>query len=89
MQAHLLRHGIKVTRKKLRQAIHQVDHDSTVARQSKVIQRRVYSVPDPNSVWHINTHQKLIQWRIILSVYDKNRAATSLQVFCDCLAKFG
>ena len=36
MQGHLLRQGIKVTRKKLRQAIHRVDHESTVARQSKV-----------------------------------------------------
>ena len=27
--------------------------------------RRPYSVPGPNSLWHIDGHHKLIRWRIV------------------------
>jgi hypothetical protein len=30
-----------------------------------MIHRRPYSVPGPNSLWHIDSHHKLIRWRII------------------------
>ena len=57
----------------------------------------------PNAVWHIDTHHKLIRWRMIIHagvawfsctiiMYIKccvsNRAATFLEVFCEGLEKF-
>ena len=65
MKSHLLRLGIKVTRQALRDSIHRVDHENTVARQSKIVKRRVYSVDYPNSVWHLDSHHKLIKWRFV------------------------
>lgn len=103
MQGHLLRQDIKVTRKRLRESIHRVDHEGTVARRIKTIKRRVYSVAYPNAVWHIDTHHKLIRWRLVthagvdgfsrtivyIKCFDNNRAVTSLDVFCEGVAKFG
>lgn len=54
LQAHMSRLGFKVQRAALRAAIHRVDHENTVARRSHTIRRRIYSVPHPNAVWHID-----------------------------------
>ena len=54
LQGHLLHMGIKVPRAKLRSAIHRTDHANPICRQSHVINRRVYSTPHPNAVWHID-----------------------------------
>ncbi len=59
LQGRLLHMGIKVTRSQLRSSIHRIDHSNTVARRSRVINRRVYSVPHPNAVWHIDGNHKM------------------------------
>ncbi len=41
LQGHLLRKSIRVNRKKLRQSIHRMDHENTIARQANVVRRRV------------------------------------------------
>ena len=103
MKSHLLRLGIKVPRQALRDSIHRVDHENTVARQSKVVKRRVYSVEYPNSVWHMDSHHKLIRWRFITHaavdgfsrtiVYIKctnnNKSETVLQQFMSDIEKYG
>ena len=66
LQGHLLRQGIKVPRHALRNAIHRVDHISTVTRKRSVVRRRIYSVPCPNYIWHIDGHYKLIRWRFVI-----------------------
>lgn len=63
--SHLLRVGIKIPRQKLRDCIHRVDHGGAAARKSLTIKRRVYSVDQPNSVRHLDSHHKLIKWRFI------------------------
>ena len=63
LRGHLVRMGIRITRQALRDSIHRVDHEGTVARQRSVIDHRTYSVPHPNYIWHIDNHHKLIQWR--------------------------
>ena len=65
MRSHLLRVGVKVPRQWLRDSIHRVDHEKTVARRSTVVKHRVYSVDQPNSVRHLDSHHKLIKWRFI------------------------
>lgn len=47
---HLIRLGIQVPRRRLRQWIHHLDHEATVARQGRTIRRRIYSAPHPNAV---------------------------------------
>lgn len=66
LKGHLLHMGIKVPRAKLRSSIHRVDHTNTRLRQSHVISRRVYSVPRPNEVWHIDGNHKMIHWRLVI-----------------------
>ena len=103
IQGHLVTMGIKVTRQALRASIHRVDHDNVIARRRQVIRRRVYSVPHPNAVWHIDGNHKLIRWRFVIHgaidgfsrtvIYvrcaDNNRACTVLGYFRDGVLRFG
>ena len=103
LQAHMLRLGYKVPRASLRASIHRVDHENTVARRSKTIKRRVYSVPHPNAIWHLDGNHKLIRYRLVIHagvdgfsrtiVYikcsDNNRAATALESFLSGVTTFG
>ena len=103
LYGHLLHMGIKVPRAKLRSAIHHVDHANTVSRQSHVINRRVYSAPRPNAVWHIDGNHKMIRWRLVVHggvdgfsrciVYMKcannNCATTVKDAFLEGVSEYG
>lgn len=103
LKSHLLRIGIKVTRQNLRTSIHRVDHDNTVARQSKVVKRRVYSVEHPNALWHMDSHHKLIKWRFVthaaidgfsrtityINCSNNNKSETVLEHFISGVRCFG
>ena len=103
MQGHLVRMGIRVTRQLLRNSIHRVDHANTVARGRSVVHRRSYSVPYPNFIWHVDSHHKLIRWRIVihgaidgfsrtityLKCADNNRSLTALSLFQGGVARYG
>ena len=95
IKGHLISRGIRVPRQAMRDSIHRIDHENVDARRNSVIHRRVYSVPYPNSVWHIDGHHKLVRWRFVIHgaidgfsrtvVYlkccDNNRALTVLKLF--------
>ena len=67
------------------------------------IQRRLYNVPAPNHLWHIDSNHKLIQWKFVVHgcidgnsptiIYLKcrtnNLAATALEFFIEGTEKFG
>lgn len=103
LQGHLVSMGIRVTRAALRRSIHRVDHAGTVVRQRSAVRRRVYSVPHPNFVWHIDSHHKLIRWRFVihgavdgfsrciiyLGCEDNNRAQTVVQYFREGVSQYG
>ena len=103
MQGHLLQRGIRVPRQMLRDAIHRVDHGGVVSRRLSVVRRRVYSVPYPNYIWHMDSHHKLIRWRLVIHgavdgfsrtiIYvkcaDNNRCTTVLQYFREGVSNFG
>lgn len=103
MTGHLAREGIIIPRAKLRASIHRVDPINTALRRSFVVRRRVYSVPGPNAVWHIDGHHKLIRWRFVthggidgysrtivyLKCHDNNRADTVLSAFQDAVYDYG
>ena len=102
-QRDLSRQGVSVRRQMLRDSIHRIDHEQVVARRRNIIHRRVYTVPFPNYIWHIDSHHKLIRWKFIihgsvdgfsrtityLKCADNNRAPTVLSYFQESVARFG
>ena len=103
MQAHLLRVGIHVQRRRLRLSIHRVDPVNTSLRRATTVRRRVYHVDGPNCVWHLDGNHKLIRWRLVIHggidgysrmiVYlqcsTNNTAATVLSSFTDAVQQYG
>lgn len=103
VQGHLRAQGINVQRSRIRSTIRQVDPLGTLARQRLRIHRRVYSVPYPNYLWHIDGNHKLIRWRFVLhhgidgfsrlvtfgKFSGNNRAETVLQLFREAVETYG
>ena len=103
MQGHLVKMGIRISREALRNSIHRVYHAGTVACCRNTVRRRIYSVPHPNYIWHIDDHHKLIRWRFVihgaidgfsctiiyLSCVDNNRALTVLNCFREGVSRYG
>jgi len=61
-------HALRIQRQRVVDAINRVDKLGQGMRQrvGKQKLRRVYSVPRPNALWHIDGHHKLIAWGIVL-----------------------
>ncbi|XP_028413842.1 uncharacterized protein LOC114536687 isoform X2 [Dendronephthya gigantea] len=53
--------GFKVQRSRVRQCLRELDPLGTALRWNDTIYRRKYSVPAPNSLWHIDGNHKLIR----------------------------
>lgn len=66
MQGHLLSLNVKIRRKHLRESIRRVDPAGVISRSKKAVKRRLYSVPHPNALWHIDSHHKLIRWKFVI-----------------------
>ena len=66
MAGHLTRIGVRITRARLRASIHRLDPGGVAERGRRAVQRRVYSVPHANYVWHIDSNHKLIRWRMVI-----------------------
>lgn len=62
--------GLRVTRRKLRQAIHSVDPLGTMLWWGTPIIRRPYSVKGPNALWHLDSNHKLIRWPLVMHGID-------------------
>lgn len=63
---YLLAIGINTPRANMRTILDAVDPTSIAERTSRPIERRVYYVPFPNSVWHIDGQHKLINWKFVI-----------------------
>jgi len=63
MSGYLRSRDIRVQQKRVREAMRRVDPEGTILRalEMNVIQRRVYSVPSPLTLWHIDGNHKLIR----------------------------
>ena len=66
--ANLRSRGIHVQRSRLRASIHRIDPDGVETRRRIAVHRRVYCVPHPNYIWHIDgTHKMIpIRWRLVI-----------------------
>ena len=99
---HLRSCQICVPRSEVRQ-IHRVDFTGVNQRRHTTIQRRVYEVEAPNSVWHIDGNHKLIRWKLVihgaidgysrlipfLHCSTNNRAVTVHRLFVNAVSAFG
>ena len=95
--------NVWVQRSRLRASIQRVDPHATALRRRETVQRRVYSVNGPNSLWHIDGNHKLIRWKIVihggidghsrtivfLCCATNNWANTVLCVFREAVDQFG
>lgn len=95
--------GHLVQRDRVRAAINRVDPGNSALQGAAVITRRVYSVPWPNSLWHIDGHHSPIRWGsvihggidsfsrmiTVLRYLTNNRADTALWAFQWAVQQFG
>ena len=95
--------GLHVQRWKVREIMRKIDPIGTALRWNQVVYRRKYSVPEPNALWHIDGHHKLIHWRLVvhacidgysrLIIYlhcaNNNLASTVLNLFKDGVRQYG
>ncbi|XP_033729694.1 uncharacterized protein LOC117318873 [Pecten maximus] len=102
MNGYLKGQGIQVQRRRVRETLTAVDPPAAAQRWSAAISRRVYRVPVPNSLWHIDGHMRLIRWGIVthgcvgysrtmiyLQAGTNNKSSTVLQLFVDGVLSYG
>lgn len=63
---HLRETNLPHTREQVRHIMHELDPVEYEARRSETTRRREYFVPFVNSVWHMDGHHKLINWKIVI-----------------------
>ena len=66
LRSMLQAQGTLVQRHRLRESVQRVDPEHSNSRWRQQISRRTYSVPGPNSLWHIDGHHSLIRWRMVI-----------------------
>lgn len=103
LQGYLKSQGIFVQRRRIRESVLRTNPIRALVRWQQAISRRSYSVPGPNSLWHIDGHHSLIRWRFVvhgcidgfsrmitfLSCHTNNRATTVFQLFSKAIMEFG
>lgn len=98
----LILKGIRIQRWRLRDSIHRMDDQGVHDRRTGRLHRRVYDVPGPNYLWHIDTNHKLVRWRFVivggidgfsrlvtfLKCTDNNTSKTILDCFLSGVEKY-
>eukprot|EP00794_Sanderia_malayensis_P007519 gene7521-8352_t len=95
--------SIIIPRDRCRRVLGEVDPEGTARRWAQAIRRRQYSVPTPNSLWHLDTNHALIRWNFVINggidgfsrlvshlrVTSDNTAISALRVFITGIRNFG
>ena len=103
LQGYLKCRGVFLQRHRIRQSVLRTNPIGALTRWQQAISRRSYSVPGPNSLWHIDGHHSLIRWRFVvhgcidgfsrmitfLSSNTNNRSKTVFQLFRHATMEFG
>lgn len=103
MLGHLRNQNIHVQRQRVRESLVRIDPIGSSMRWLNSVARRVYSVPGPNSLWHIDGLHALIRWRFVvhggidgfsrlivfLICSTNNCASTVLNNFMDAVHRHG
>lgn len=101
LQGHLLAKSIHVQRQRLRDSLSRLR--GTRSGINRAVVRRVYSVPGPNHIWHIDGNHKLIKYRLVihggidgfsrlityLSCANNNKASTVISEFIQATELYG
>lgn len=66
IRALLRAQGMLVTRSRVREMLIRVNPAAAARRWSRTVARRVYHVPYPNSLWHIDGNMRLIRWGFVI-----------------------
>ncbi|TRY85628.1 hypothetical protein DNTS_008764 [Danionella cerebrum] len=66
MRALLLAEGMRVSRIRVREMLVCINPSAAARRWSSTVSRRVYNVPHPNSLWHIDGNMRLIRWGFVV-----------------------
>ena len=61
MSGYLQLNGLRVQRARIRTALMTADPAAAASRWSRTVARRSYHVSAPNSLWHIDSHLKLVR----------------------------
>ncbi|XP_060776375.1 uncharacterized protein LOC132885871 isoform X1 [Neoarius graeffei] len=103
LMGHLRSKNIVVQRHRLRDSLRRIDPIGVLARRRPAIARRVYSVPHPNFIWHVDGNHKLIRWKLVvhgaidgysrmlifLRCSNNNRSETVKELFHAAVGQFG
>lgn len=103
LQGYLKSQGTHVQRRRIRKSVIRINPMRAIVRWQQSITRRSYSVPGPNSLWHIDDHHSLIRWRFVvhgcvdgfsrlipyLACCSNNRSKTVLHLFREATLEFG
>jgi len=103
LAGHLCTLGYRIQRYRIRDSLYRVDPWGVEQRSRRLLHRRRYKVPGPNSLWHIDGNHKLVRWRIVIHggidgysripVYLKassnNRSNTVFQCFLEAVRDYG
>ena len=103
LAGYLMSLGLRVQRRRVRESLTRVDPVNTALRWGIVVSRRKYSVPWPNSLWHLDGHHSLIRWGLVihgcidgfsrrivfLRCSDNNLSQTVLELFLKAIEKDG
>lgn len=103
LAGHLSTLGYRIQRWKIRESLYRVDPLGVEQRTRRLLHRRKYKVPGPNSLWHIDGNHKLVRWRIVihggidgysripvyLAASANNRSETVVQHFLEAVRKYG
>ena len=57
---------LRVQRRGARECLPRLDPQNRALRWGIVVSRRVYRVPWPNSLWHLDGHHSLIRWKLVI-----------------------
>lgn len=66
---HVRSNGLNIQRRRIRDSIRRVDPGGLMDRTERLtrtIRRRIYSVPHPHYMWHIDGNHKLIRWGFVI-----------------------
>lgn len=103
MLGYLASQGLTIQRQRVRESIWRINPLRIANRWRQVITRRSYSVPGPNSLWHVDSHHSLIRWRFVihgaidgysrmvpyLECATNNTASTAYSIFMKSTKSFG
>ena len=69
MTGYLRSLGLRVQRRRERECLARLDPQNRALRWGILVSRRVYQVPWPNSLWHLDGHHSLIRWKLVVHGY--------------------